>query len=319
MGTPVPQTALDIITGALRFCNAYAAGESLAADDATDALTVLNDLLESLSTDQASVFASDENIFTFTAGQYQYTVGNYNAGTFAGTVTNGSPTITGVTVPTNMVARGDLTGTGIPAGTTILSFNAGLNTVTMSANANLTPGAPLQIAYTIPGDFKMERPLRVTNAFTRITTSGSGLDYPIEIIDKGQYARIGFKAISAPWPVALYYNPTWPLGQMLFYQNPSGGGQLHLYCDNILTNLSSLTTTVVMPQGYNRFLKRKLARELAPEFGAIWTQQMEKLAKEAEDYVKSLNSVPQEVSQYDSELVQGSRTDAGWIMYGGFR
>lgn len=318
MGTPVPQTAQDIIQGALRFCNAYAPGEPLAADDADDALETLNDLLESLSTDQASVYASSESVFTFTAGQYQYTIGNYDAGTFAGTVSLGSPTITLATVPANMVAGGDITGSGIPAGTTIVSFNAGLNTVTMSANGTSNPGAQ-QIAYTIPGDFKMERPLRITQAFTRITTQGSALDYPIDLIDKNQYSRIGFKAISAPWPVALWYNPTWPLGQLLFYQNPSGAGALHLYCDTILSNLSSLTTTVVMPQGYNRFLKRKLARELAPEYGKEWTAQMETLAKEAEDYVKSLNMVPVEVSRYDSELSQGARTDAGWIMYGGFR
>lgn len=315
MGTPVPQTAESIITGALRFCNAYAPGESLAADDAADALETLNDLLESLSTDQASVYASAEEVFTFVAGQYRYTIGNYDAGTFAGTVTNLSPTITGVIVPTDMVARGDLTGVGIPAGTTIVSFNAGLGTITMSANATLTPGAPLQIAYTIPGDFKTERPLRITQAFTRI----SQLDYPIDIIDKGQYSRIGFKSISAPWPIALWYNPTIPLGELFFYQNPSGAGSLHLYTDTILQNLADLTTQVVMPQGYNRYLKRKLSRELAPEFGAQWTPQMEKLAKEAEDYVRSLNSIPQEVSRYDSELTQGARTDAGWIMYGGFR
>lgn len=319
MGTPVPQTAQDIITGALRFCNAYAPGESLAADDAADALTTLNDLLESLSTDQASVYASSEEVFAFVGGQYRYTIGNYDAGTFAGVVTNLSPTITGVIVPTDMVARGDLTGVGIPAGTTILSFNAIAGTITMSANATLTPGAPLQIAYTIPGDFKTERPLRITQAFTRITTQGSGLDYPIDIIDQGTYTRIGFKAIAAPWPIALWYNPTIPLGELWFYQNPSGGGDVHLYTDTILNNLALLTTQVVMPQGYNRYLKRKLARELAPEFGANWTQQMEKLAKEAEDYVRSLNSVPTPVSRFDSELVQGARTDAGWIMYGGFR
>lgn len=319
MSTPAPRTANDIITGALRFCNAYASGESLAADDAADALETLNDLLESLSTDQASVYASNEEVFSYVGGQYRYTIGNYDAGTFAGSVTNGSPTITGVIVPADMIANGDLTGTGIPDGTTILSFDAGLGTVTMSANATLTPGVPLQIAYTIPGDFKTERPLRITQAFTRITTQGSGLDYPIEIIDKGQYSRIGFKAISAPWPIALWYNPTVPLGELFFYQNPSGGGAVHLYTDTILSNLPDLTSQVVMPQGYNRFLKRKLARELAPEFGAIWTQQMEILAKEAEDYVKSLNSVPVEVSRFDSELLQGNRADAGWIMYGGFR
>lgn len=311
-------TANDLIIGALRFINSYAPGESLDSADAEDALETLNDLLESWSTDQASVYASVENILTFTPGQYQYTIGNYDAGEFAGTVTNGSPTITGVIVPSDMVANGDLSGAGIPAGTSIVSFDAGLGTVTMSQNATASPGAQ-QISYTIPGDFKMQRPLRVTNSFTRINTQGAGLDYPIEIISQERYIEIGYKAISAPWPIVAWYNPTMPLGTIYFYQNPSGGGELHLFTDTILTNFADLTTDVRMPQGYSRALKRCLARDLAPEFGAAWTAQQERLAKEAYDNVKSLNQVPVPVAKYDSELIQHQRTDAGWILYGGFR
>jgi hypothetical protein len=311
-------TANDIIIGALRFINSYAPGEALDSADADDALQTLNDLLESWSTDQASVFASVENILTFVPGQYQYTIGNYDAGTFAGTVTNGSPTITGVTVPSNLIVNGDLTGVGIPDGTTILSFNAGLGTITMSANATLSPGAQ-QIAYTIPGDFKIPRPLRVTNSFTRINTQGAGLDYQIEMISQERYIEIGYKAISAPWPIVAWYNPTMPLGNIFFYQSPSDAAELHLFTDTILQNFADLTTDVQMPQGYTRALKRCLARDLAPEFGAPWTQQHERLAKEAYDFVKSLNQVPVPVARYDSELIQHQRTDAGWILYGGFR
>lgn len=311
-------TANDLIVGALRFINAYAPGESLSSSDANDALDTLNDLLDSWSTDEASVYASNENIFNYVSGQYQYTIGNYNAGTFPGTVTSGSPTITSATVPSDMIARGDLSGTGIPAGTTILSFNAGAGTVTMSANATATPGAQ-QITYTIPGDFKVARPLRITNAFTRIYTQGSGLDYPITIVDQKRYVDIGFKAIQAPWPIVLWYNATFPLGTLFFYQNPSGTAELHLFTDTILTNLSSLTQNVSLPQGYARMIKRALGRELAPEYGAIWTQQQERLYKEAYDYVKSLNMVPVPEANYDPELIQNPRTDAGWILYGGFR
>ncbi len=311
-------TANDLILGALRFINQYAPGESLDAADADDALDTLNDLLESWSTDEASVFASVENILTFTPGQYQYTIGNYDAGQFAGTVTSGSPTITGVTVPSNMIARGDLTGTGIPTGTTILAFNSGAGTVTMSANATLSPGLQ-QISYTIPGDFKLQRPLRVTNSFTRITTQGSGLDYPIEMVDQARYIAIGYKAIPAPWPICAWYNATMPLGNIYFYQNPSGSGQLHLFTDTILTNLASLTQEVVLPQGYTRMIKRNLARELAPEYGAQWSQQQEKMAKEAYDMVKSLNQVPVPVANYDAAIVRAQTTDASFIMNGGFR
>lgn len=311
-------TAQDLILGALRFINSYAPGEPLDASDADDALQTLNDLLESLSTGEASVYASDEDTFTYTAGQYRYTIGNYDAGTFAGTVTNGSPTITAATVPADMLQRGDLSGAGIPAGATILSFNAGAGTVTMSAPGTSSPG-PQQIGYTIPGDFKMARPLRITNAFTRINTQGSGLDYPIEIIDQTRYVNIGFKAIPAPWPIYVWYNPTFPLGTLFFYQNPSGAAELHLFSDLILSNLDDLTTQVNLPQGYARMLKRLLARDLAPEYGAIWTPQREKLTQEAYNFVKALNAAPVPVACYDAELMQNRPTDAGWILYGGFR
>jgi hypothetical protein len=315
-------TANDIILGALKRINVYAPGESLAQDDAQDALDVLNDMLDSWSTDDAAVFCIVENILTFTAGQYQYTVGNpLSANTFTGTLVLGSPVISGVTVPSDLIARGDVFGstTGVPTGATILSFNSGAGTVTMSANATATVATPQVFTYTVPGDFKISRPLRVFNSFTRITTSGtSGLDYPIEVVSQERYNEIGYKGISAPWPICMWYNPTMPLGNLYFYQNPSGSGSLHLLTDTILTNLVSLTQNVVLPQGYVRWIKWALAKELAPEYGKGWSQTMENNWKEAQDLVKSLNKVPTPVTRYDACLTW-PRNDAGWILSGGFR
>ena len=95
-------TAMDIITGALRNINALEAGETPSAADAADALMVLNDLIEAWSIDKLMIFSSVENILTFTPGQYQYTVGNPVGGTFTGTLVSGSPTISGVTIPSNL-------------------------------------------------------------------------------------------------------------------------------------------------------------------------------------------------------------------------
>lgn len=313
-------TANEIIIGALRFINAYAPGESLSADDSADALTTLNDMLDQWSTDEASVFASSENIFNYTPGQYQYTIGNYlSTQFFTGTLISGSAIISGVTIPSELKLRADLTvsGTGIAAGATVIAIGA--NTVTMSANATATVATPQVFNFTVPGDFKIPRPLRITNSFTRITTQASGLDYPIEIISQDRYIEIGFKGISAPWPFVAWYNPTMPLGNIYFYQNPSGAGELHLFSDTILTNFALLTTNVSLPQGYSLALKRNLARALAPEYGKEWSQLQEKLAKESYDYVKSLNMVPVPVARYDGDILVGNRQDAGWILYGGFR
>lgn len=319
-------TALEIITGALKRSGSYSPGESLAAADSADALETLNDMLDSWSTDQASVYASSENTFTFVPGQYQYTIGNYtSATTFAGTITSGSAVITGVTVPTDIVASlttangSDLSSStiGIPAGTTVRS--TGVNTITMSATATTTPGTPIQITYSIPGNFKTQRPLRITNSFTRIQTQSSGLDYPIEVISQDRYIEIGYKNIPSPWPTAVWYNPTVPLGNLYFYQSPSAAGELHLFADTILTAFTSLTANVMLPQGYVRALKWCLCRELCSVNRYPITPLIERLAKESYDMIKSLNSVPVPVARYDDILNKANRTDYSWIMSGGFR
>lgn len=313
-------TANDLILGALKVINSYAPGESLDDADAQDALQALNLLLESWSTSEASVFKSVENILYFNPGQYVYSVGNYDAGQFAGTTSLGLAVISGVDVPSDMVVGGDLSGMGIPEGTTIVSFNSFTNTVVMSQNATVGFG-PQQIGYTIPGDFKIPRPLRVKQkgSFTRITTQASGLDYPITSIDEATYNSIGYKGIAAPWPIVMWYNPTYPLGTLSFYQNPSQAGELHLFTDNILQSFTDLTEQVMLPQGYARAIKFALGRELAPEYGAIWTPMMQTLYKEAYDFIKALNKSPTPVSTYDAQVVRHNSTDAGWIMYGGFR
>ena len=312
-------TANEIIIAALTRCGSYSHAEPLGGIDSANALETLNDMLDSWSTDNISVFASSETILTFVPGQYQYTIGNYlSTNYFTGTLVSGSPVISGVTVPSDLIARADLTvvGTGIAAGATVLSVGA--TTVTMSANATATVAPPQTFNYTVPGDFKMARPLRIAKSFTRITTQSSGLDYQIEMVDQGRYTSIGYKNISAPWPIMCWYNPTMPLGNLYFYQSPSTAGELHLFCDNILTTFADLTTDVMLPQGYSRALKWCLARELCAVNRYQLTPLIERMAKESYDMIKSLNAVPIPVATYDNILIHSNRTDAGWILTGGF-
>ena len=162
-------SALDLITGALRRINSYAPGESLAAQDSSDAMGLLNDLLDTWSTEHLTVFNNTENIFNLTAGKFNYSIGNPVAGTFGGTVATASAVITGVTVPAALIMGASVSGAGIPAAATVIAIGA--NTVTMSAPA--TANFTEQITYTAPGDIPLPRPLRITNAYTRLTAPGS--------------------------------------------------------------------------------------------------------------------------------------------------
>src|SRR5260370_17174535 len=95
-------TALDLITGALLNINSYSPGETLQNSDAQTGLAVLNDLLDSLSTDQCFVYTQVETLFPWIAGQYQYSVGNPVGGTFLVFTTQSTAIITTVTLPANI-------------------------------------------------------------------------------------------------------------------------------------------------------------------------------------------------------------------------
>lgn len=194
------------------------------------------------------------------------------------------------------------------------------DTFVYGTTENVFPFQTNKYMYTIGpgGDFNMARPLRITSAFTRITTGAQGLDYPIEQVDQARYTSIGVKTVTAPWPILFWYNSDVPLGRLYFYQSPASAGELHLFTDVILTTFTSLNQVVVLPQGYARWIKWGLARELAPEYGMQWGQLQEKAYAEARDYVRSLNEVPVPLASYDVELVDTRRADAGWILTGGF-
>jgi hypothetical protein len=320
-------TANEILVDALIDINALSPGQSLPAVNAIPALRKLNDLIDSLSTDKDFIYTTVENIgqtatnLGWTPGQFKYTIGNPVGGTFAGTLTSGSPVITGVTVPSALIVNGDLTDVQalVPAGTTVLAI--GTNTVTMSANALANSSSLDTFTFTTPGNFKQPRPLRISSGYTRLAASGNNnLDYWFEVtMSMERYNEFGLKFNPGPWPLVLAYQPTFPLGTLWIYPNPSIAGEVHLFTDLILSEFPTLTTNVNLPQGYTRALKRLMSLELCPGWGKIASMELKRQAGEARKFIKRLNASPIVTLRYDSEIVRSQQNDAGWIMHGGFQ
>lgn len=324
-------TALDLITGALRNINALESAEVPDASDAQDALQVLNDMLESWAIEHLMVFCQIENRFVFNPGQYQYTIGNYEAGNFTGTLTSGSDVISGVTIPTDLVVNSLITDVqaALPPNTKVTAI--GTNTVTLSNNALSTVSTPETFTYTVPGDIAYDSttgdpislPTRITNAFTRITVGNGdpmiqGLDYQIRIIPRDKYAALGLKGIAGPWPTDLYYDRTYPLGNMYFYPNPSMAGELHYWTDDILSDFAELNAPINLPQGYSRAIKTNLAIELAAEYGKAISPSLAMRAQQSKAMIKSLNAIPELQAFFDQHIIKSRRADAGFILHGGF-
>jgi hypothetical protein len=328
-------TAATYIKTALRRVNAYQSGDQLAQPDSADCLEVFNDLLDSLSASNDMVFGVNENVLTWTSGKNTYSVGNpandlLGYPNFTGTLSSGSPTITGVTnMPANLVAGATAAyavGSGsiltdtqglVPANTTVLAFNAGAQTVTMSANALNNSNGADSFAYTVPGDFPIPRPIRITTSFTRFNS----LDFTMDAAQtEEQYNAVLYKAQAGPWPIIGWYNYTFPYGQLKVYQTPGNSSEFHLFTQTILGNVT-INQILVMPQGYARALKWLLAKEIWTEYRSSepLPAAIAQAVYEAMLFIKAANKKPQKVAQYESELSRGNRPDGGWITHGGYR
>lgn len=74
-------TARDLINSAMRLIGVLASGETLSANEASDALVGLNQMVDTWSTENLLIYAKGEEEFPLVAGQQSYTMGpsgNFN-------------------------------------------------------------------------------------------------------------------------------------------------------------------------------------------------------------------------------------------------
>jgi len=323
-------TAIDIISRALKDIGALEAGETPTPDAATDALDMLNDLLDQWSNEDQIVFNFTEIIFPIVQGQTQYTIGpnpstaNFIGASFTGSISGNILTVTGIN--SGAVAQGQtLSGTGIASGTKITQFLTG-------AGGNINEQGTYQLnnyqsvsSTTITAYY--QKPLSINSAFVRINTTSNGqpilnggLDYPVSVLSLQEYELIGLKTLNGPWPKALYFNPGEDSGNLFVWPNPSQG-EMHLFADTVFSRYETITAPVVLPQGYSMALRWCLAERLMPMYGKASQTQISmimKFAAQAKATLKRTNMGPQQVAQYADALLVGRAKDAGWILSGGF-
>lgn len=168
------------------------------------------------------------------------------------------------------------------------------------------------------GDFDIARPLRISTAYTRLTPTGSSVDYPCTEVDFDRYSRIGLKNQPGPWPKVMYYDTSYPLANLYVWPVPSQNAEFHLWADMVFASFVNLTDKLQMPQGYRLLLETNLACLLAPEYGIVPEAHLVGMARALKKSIKSTNSTPQGTASYDGAIVASGASDAGWILTGGF-
>ena len=317
---------IDIISSALKDIGALAAGETPDPASAQDAFIMLNRMLDQWSNEQMMVYYKTEIIFPITAGQTQYTIGPGGeiGSVFTGSITNNVLTVTAIT--SGAIALGmTLSGTGITSGTKIVAFATGAG-----GNVNEVGTYIVNISQNIASttlNAYYQRPLSINSAFVRINTNSNGtpivnggLDYPVAILNVDNYNMIGLKTLSGPWPKALYYQPSDPLGNIFVWPNPSQG-EMHIFADTLFSQYGSLNDNILLPQGYESCLEWCLAERLMPQYGKASPTQIgmvNAFAAQAKSTIKRTNMKPTQASSYPDALLVSRQRDAGWILSGGF-
>lgn len=107
---PSPTTALQIIRDGLGLTNAVGSDQTLTADETSDCLRVLNDLIESWSTQDLAVYGNANQTFNTIANQASYTIGtggDWNADRPVRINDPAYATINGVTFPFTSMTQGE--------------------------------------------------------------------------------------------------------------------------------------------------------------------------------------------------------------------
>ena len=317
---------IDIISSALKDIGALAAGETPDPAAAQDAFIMMTRMIDQWSNEQMMVFYKTEIIFTLTSGQTQYTIGpgGQIGAVFTGSIANNILTVTAIT--SGAIATGmTLSGTGITAGTKIVSFLTGAG-----GNVNEVGTYQLNLSQTVASttiNAYYQRPLSINSSFVRVNTSSNGqpilnggLDYPVAILNVEDYEMIGLKTLNGPWPKALYYQPTETLGNIFVWPNPAQG-EMHIFADTLFSKYTSINDTMLLPEGFEMALEWCLAERLMPQYGKASPTQMGMInafAAQGKSTIKRTNMKPVQSARYADALLMSRAKDAGWILTGGF-
>jgi len=119
------------------------------------------------------------------------------------------------------------------------------------------------------GDINIsERPTTIESAFARQTTNASPnqVDYPLKPIpSRENYNQIAIKQLAA-FPSWLFYDADYPLGYLYPYPIPNNQYSLFVTYRMLLSQFSSLTTTITLPPIYEQALTYNLAGLLATSY-----------------------------------------------------
>jgi hypothetical protein len=149
----------------------------------------------------------------------------------------------------------------------LLIYQIGRTTFTITS-AKGTPTNPYTVG--TGGDVDMVRPIFIDRVSYLNNAISPPLELPIQPLTEDGYQSIPQKTLTSTLPYAWWYNATLTsglYGSLHLYMIPTQSNlQGVVYAASAVTRFGSLSDTIALPPGYNRFLRDGMALECWPEW-----------------------------------------------------
>jgi hypothetical protein len=303
-------TARAIITAAFDDIGVLAAGEPMPPELAQDGLERLNRLVSGLQTQPGTSNAVIRYLFPITSNQQTYTIGlggdfdvprpEVNDVQGAGLLLQGLSSAAAVTsiTRTGYVATVTQTAHGFAVGDE--AFIQGANEIDYNGLQTVQT-VPTANTYTFTVNGLPTTP--ATGTITAASIDGQPVEIPRTVITDSAFAAIQLKNMPNAQFTNVYYNPTFPFGQIFLWPRPNTAiNQLVLYLNTVFTQFATITREYDWPSlpGYAEMLQYNLGKRLTMPYGRPWTPELEALRLEATGLVKrannKLNDLPTDAS-----------------------
>ena len=147
-------------------------------------------------------------------------------------------------------------------------------------------------------DFDTMRPVRIDSANVLLTSGGSVVRRPLNLIGDGQWAAKAFQAVPG-LPADLYNDGSYPFSILYLYPVPDQAYGLEIYSWQQFSQIATLAANILIPPGYYEFWVYGLAIRLAPVFGIQASSSTVQMHNEGRAIIRRMNSKAPRIASDD--------------------
>lgn len=170
------------------------------------------------------------------------------------------------------------------------------------AEFTLVPGlaphtiGPTGATFTVP-----QRPVALDGASFILTTGSVPVYVPMAVRDAHWWDAQAMPALATSVQTDVFYNPTWPNGELFFWPVPTVMARVCLFMRAVLAEVT-LIDYLQMPPGYRAAITLTLAEDSAPAFGRDVPGVTTQRAREARAVIFGNNDLTPPYSTVDAGM-----------------